>query len=75
MGLRPMSITFPDAAEAVKACLDVPLDRLGTRCEDFFIMVPFGGVFRYGKAQQVLGWEPSATLDAYYRRDRRGTKL
>jgi nucleoside-diphosphate-sugar epimerase len=66
--LRPMSITFPDAAAAVRCCVDVSLDRLPSRCESFFIFVPHSGVFRYGKARALLGWEPKAKLEGYFTR-------
>jgi nucleoside-diphosphate-sugar epimerase len=68
LGLRPMSVTFPDAAAAVRCCVDVSLDRLPSRCESFFIFVPHSGVFRYGKARAVLGWEPKARLEGYFTR-------
>ena len=72
LGLRPMSITFPDAglppaislslslarartlskshrraADAVRCCVDVALEKLPSRCESFFIFVPHSGVFRH----------------------------
>ena len=68
LSLRPMSVTFPDAAAALRACLTVPLERLASRCESFFIFVPHSGVFRYGKARAVLGWEPESRLEGYFRR-------
>jgi hypothetical protein len=69
--LRPMSVTFPDAAAAVRKCLEVPLSQLASRCESFFIMIPFAGVFKYGKARDVLGWEPQSKLEGYYYRKAR----
>ena len=73
-GADPCSVTFADGGRAVCACLQVPLARLPSRAEEFWMLVDLPhGVFKAGKAQRLLGWEPRDTLEAYTRRA--GAKL
>jgi hypothetical protein len=46
----------------------VPLRQLGSRCESFFVMVPYAGVCTPAKALRMLGWRPRSWLDRYYTR-------
>ena len=65
-GIRPLSVTFADAGEAVRCALEVPLQDLPSRCETFFVGVPNpASVFRYGKAERLLGWRPANSLESY----------
>ena len=67
-------MTFADGGRAVCACLQVPLARLPSRAEEFWMLVDLPhGVFKAGKAKRLLGWEPRDTLEAYTRRA--GAKL
>ena len=62
-----VQITFPDAARAIKAALEVEPSSLPTNYEAFFVNAdgPHG---RYpnAKAKRLLGWEPQDDLTGYY---------
>ena len=44
---RARSKSHCRAADAVRCCVDVALEKLPSRCESFFIFVPHSGVFRH----------------------------
>ena len=65
---NPFSVTFADAARALRKCLEVDLEVLPSRCEIFHITTntPHGRYHNH-KAQRLLGWTPQDTLEGYWR--------
>lgn len=66
--INPFSVTFRDAAAAVRCAIEVDLSGLPSRCESFFLTVdlPHGQVSG-NKARRLLGWAPQDTLCEYWR--------
>ena len=65
---NPFSVTFADAARALRKCLEVDLEVLPSRCEIFHITTdtPHGRYHNH-KAQSLLGWRAQDTLEGYWR--------
>lgn len=65
----PFIVSWRDCAEAFRLALEIPEDRLPSRCEVFFI---HGGVpqgkFRVDKAERVLGFKPQDDVSVLWRR-------
>ena len=60
-GLNSFSVTFADAAECIKKCLEVDLTSLPTRNEVFFVTADLPhGKYRPTKAARLLGRIPEA---------------
>ena len=67
--LNPFSVTFPDAARAIRKCLEVELDALPSHCEIFHITTDTPhGRYSNAKARRILGWEPQDLLEGYWRK-------
>ena len=66
-GTNPHSITFPDAANVIRAALTVDLAAMPSRCETFFCTssLPHGR-YSNAKTKALLGWEPQDLLTSYY---------
>ncbi len=66
---NPFSVTFADAARAIRRCLEVDLDTMPSSCEIFHITsdTPHGR-YHNTKARDLLGWEPQDTLEGYWRK-------
>jgi nucleoside-diphosphate-sugar epimerase len=66
-GTNAFSVTFADAATAIRKALDVDLSSLPSQNEVFFITsdLPHGR-YRNDKARRLLGWEPQDKLVGYY---------
>lgn len=66
---NPFSVTFADAARALRACLEIDLDSLPSRCEIFHITTDTPhGRYHNKKARQLLGWTPQDSLEGYWRK-------
>jgi nucleoside-diphosphate-sugar epimerase len=65
----PFTVTWSDAAEALRPCLALDLDSLPSRCETFniFADVPHGK-FSNERAKRVLGWRPRHRLEQFWRK-------
>lgn len=69
--INPFSVTFADAARAIRCGLEVDTARLPSRNEVFFVMADLPhGKYSNAKARRLLGFEPQDTLEAYYRESR-----
>ena len=69
--LNPFSVTFPDAARALRKCLEVELETLPSRCEVFHITTDTPhGRYSNAKARHLLGWVPQDLLEGYWRKPR-----
>ena len=65
---NPFSVTFPDAARAIRKCLEVDLETLPSRSEIFHITTDTPhGRYSNAKARRLLGWEPQDLLEGYWR--------
>jgi nucleoside-diphosphate-sugar epimerase len=68
-GLIPFSVTFPDAARAIRCALEADVDRLPSRNEVFFVTADLPhGKYSNHKARRLLGWRPQDSLETFYRR-------
>ena len=66
---NPFSVTFPDAARAIRKCLEIDLQTLPSRCEIFHITTDTPhGRYSNAKARRLLGWEPQDRLEGYWRK-------
>jgi nucleoside-diphosphate-sugar epimerase len=66
--LHPLSVSWPDAARAIRCALEVP--ALPSPFEYFHIGADLPhGVFRNDKAKRLLHWQPRDTLEMHYRAD------
>ena len=66
---NPFSVTFRDAARAIRKGLETDLNSLPSRCEIFFITTDTPhGRYRNYKARRLLGWEPQDSLEKYWRK-------
>ncbi len=68
---NPFSVTFADAARAIRKCLEVDLDTLPSPCEIFHITTdtPHGRYHNH-KAKRLLDWQPQDALAAYWQKRR-----
>ena len=59
-----------DSAAAIQAALEVPLERLPSRCETFFTFpeTPHHK-FNSEKTRRILGWEPRYTLETLWNKE------
>jgi nucleoside-diphosphate-sugar epimerase len=65
--LTPYSIAWPDAGEAIRCALELPLERLPTRCETYFVFADLPhDKFTNDKARTRLGWRPRYHLEALW---------
>ena len=65
----PFSVTWQDAAQAFRPALTVDLDSLPSRCEVFYIFADLPhGKFSNEKAKRVLGWQPTNSLEQFWKR-------
>ena len=62
--ITPFAITWGDAAQAVRAALDVELETLPSRCEVFYVFADLPHQkFANEKVKRVLGWRPTDSLE------------
>ena len=62
--LTPFSIAWPDAGDAIRCALEVPLERLPTRCETYFVFADLPhDKFTNDKARTQLSWRPRYHLE------------
>lgn len=67
--LIPFSVTFADAARAIRCSLEAPLRRMPSRNEVFWVTADLPhGKYSNDKTKRLLGWKPQDSLEAYYRR-------
>lgn len=68
-GLIPFSVTFPDAARAIRCALEADVSKLPSHNEVFFVTADLPhGKYSNAKARRFLGWEPQDSLEVFYRR-------
>lgn len=68
-GLIPFSVTFPDAARAIRCALEADVASLPSRNEVFFVTADLPhGKYSNDKARRLLGWRPQDSLETFYRR-------
>lgn len=68
--LNPFSVTFPDAARALRSALEVDLKRLPSRNEIFYILADLPhGKYSNAKAKRLLDWQPQDSLEGYWRKN------
>jgi nucleoside-diphosphate-sugar epimerase len=66
---NPFSVTFPDAARAIRKSLEVDVADLPSRNEVFFILTDMPhGQYSNAKARRILGFEPQDSLEGYWRK-------
>ena len=66
---NPFSVTFPDAARAIRKCLEIDLQTLPSRCEIFHITTDTPhGRYSNAKARRLLDWAPQDLLEGYWRK-------
>ena len=71
MGTGGWSTTLRDCGEALRCAVQLPLSKLASRHETFFISPPSpDGWLALGKATSVLGWEPQDRLQGWFVRPR-----
>jgi len=65
----PFSVTWTDAAEAIKLALEIDLKKLPTRSESYFINsnLPHNK-FSNKKATRILGWNPTKDFEELWNR-------
>ncbi|MFW6195041.1 MAG: NAD-dependent epimerase/dehydratase family protein [Chloroflexota bacterium] len=62
--LVPYSIAWPDAGEAIRCALELPLGKLPSRCETYFVFTDLPhSKFNNRKARTQLGWNPRYHLE------------
>jgi len=67
--LTPYTVSWRDAADAVRCALDVELEGLPSRSEVFFVFPDLPHQkFSNEKARRMLGWEPRDRLDQFWRK-------
>jgi nucleoside-diphosphate-sugar epimerase len=65
----PFSVTWQDAAQAFRPALTIDLESLTSRCELFYIFADLPhGKFSNEKAKRVLGWQPTNSLEQFWKR-------
>ena len=65
----PFSVTWADAAEAIRCALEVDLSSLPSRCEAFNIFSDMPhGKFSNEKTKRLLKWKPQHSLEHFWRR-------
>ena len=65
----PFSVTWADAAEAIRCALDVDLDTLPSRCEAFNIFTDMPHQkFSNEKTKRLLNWKPQHSLEHFWRK-------
>jgi len=66
----PYSTAWQDCGTAVQAAVEVPEERLATRCETFFVLPDLPhGKFNNEKTKRVLGWEPRYHVEGLWNKD------
>ncbi len=65
--MTPFTTAWTDCGTAIRAALEVPLERLPSRCENFFTFpeTPHHK-FNSEKTRRILGWEPRYTLETLW---------
>jgi uronate dehydrogenase len=67
----PFSVTWSDAAEAIRCALEVDLTTLPSRCEAFNIFTDMPHrKFSNEKTRRLLNWKPQHTLEHFWRKPR-----
>jgi nucleoside-diphosphate-sugar epimerase len=68
--VRPFAISWQSGGEVYPYGLDIPLEKLPSRFETFFIFsdMPHGR-FSNEKAKRILGWQPRNDISVVWRRD------
>ena len=66
----PFLVSWRDAGAAFRHALSVDLDRLDSRCEQFYVFadIPHGR-FSNEKTKRVLGWQPRDSLESHWRKN------
>ena len=65
----PFSVTWADAAEAIRCALDVDLNTLPSRCEAFNIFTDMPHQkFSNEKTKRLLHWKPQYSLEHFWRK-------
>ena len=65
----PFSVTWADAAEAIRCALDVDLNTLPSRCEAFNIFTDMPHQkFSNAKTKRLLHWKPQHSLEHFWRK-------
>ena len=66
----PFSVTWDDAARAFPLSLEIPDDKLPSKCEIFNIFCDLPhGQFQNEKSRRILGWESTDNLEEYWKID------
>ena len=66
----PYSTACPDCGTAVQAAVEVPENRLATRCETFFVFPDLPhGKFNNEKIKRVLGWKPRYQVEGLWNKE------
>ena len=69
--LTPFTVSWSDAAAAFPLALDIPLEKLPSRCEVFNVFADLPhGKFSNEKAKRILGWKPTHLFEQYWRKAR-----
>jgi nucleoside-diphosphate-sugar epimerase len=68
--MTPYTTEWEDCGTAIRAAVEVPEERLASRCETFFILsdIPHRK-FTNEKTKRVLGWEPRYHVEADWNKE------
>ena len=65
----PFIVSWKDAGSVFGHALKVDLEKLESRCEQFFVLADTPhGKFSNEKTKRVLGWQPTDSLDLYWKK-------
>ena len=65
----PFIISWKDAGSVFGCALKVDLEKLESRCEQFFVLADTPhGKFSNETTKRVLGWQPTDSLDLYWKK-------
>ena len=68
----PYTTAWPDCGEAIRCAVELPLERLNSKCESFFILPDLPhNKFNNIKTKSVLGWNPLYKLEKLWTKDMR----
>ena len=65
----PFIVSWKDAGSVFDQALKVDLEKLESRCEQFFVLADTPhGKFSNEKTKRILGWQPIDSLDLYWKK-------
>ncbi len=66
---KPFTVSWDDAAELFRLALEMPLERLPSRFESYFVAADIPhNQYLNEKTKRVFGWQPTETFDQFWKR-------